>query len=153
MNGNSAIVAIFREFIGRYPWQFGLLFLLLVAEGAAAALSILALVPLADFLLDPALAAPSRITGFVVQLCAQAGQPPGFWLFGMLFVGLTAIRSLAEVLIRHAVLRIKYSVLGGLVDDNQKKYGFDKVIMQAGGIGYGKKKIARKKNFKRAIRL
>ena len=117
MSGHSTVVAIFREFIGRYPWQFGLLFLLLVAEGAAAALSILALVPLADFLLDPSLGAPSRVTGFVVRLCAQAGQPPGFWLFGLLFVGLTAIRSLAEVAIRHAVLRIKYSVLGGLVDD------------------------------------
>ncbi len=81
MSKHATVAAIFREFIARYPWQFGLLFLLLVAEGALAALSILALVPLADFLLDPALASPSRITKFVVQLCAQAGQTPGFWLF------------------------------------------------------------------------
>jgi len=116
LSTHATVAAIFREFIGRYPWHFGLLFLLLVAEGALAALAILALVPLADFLLDPALASPSRVTKFVVQLCAQVGQHPGFWLFGLLFVGLTALKSFAEVLIRHAVLRIKYSVLGGLVD-------------------------------------
>ncbi len=52
MSKTAPVVAIFREFIGRYPWQFGLLFALLIAEGAAAALSVL--VPLADFLLDPA---------------------------------------------------------------------------------------------------
>ena len=53
---NSSIVAIFSEFLTRYPRHFGLLFLLLVVEGVVAALSVVALVPLADFMLDPALA-------------------------------------------------------------------------------------------------
>lgn len=117
MSKSTSLPAIVREFIGRYPWHFGLLFALLVVEGGAAALSILALVPLADFLLDPALAQPSRITAHVLPLLAASGLAPGFWLFGLLFVGLVALRSLIEVAIRHAVLRIKYSVLGGMVDD------------------------------------
>jgi ATP-binding cassette subfamily B protein len=113
----SAVTALFREFAGRFPRHFALLFALLVAEGAAAALSVLAVVPLADYLLDPSLAAPSRITQVVLGMAAASGLSPGFALFGALFVGLHALKSSAEVVIRYAVLRIKYAVLGGLVED------------------------------------
>ncbi len=114
---NSAVVAIFREFLTRYPRQFGLLFMLLVVEGAAAALTILAVVPLADFLLDPTLNEPSRITRFVINVSLQASVQPNFWLFGFLFVALTALKCLLEVAIRYAILSIKYFVLGRLIDD------------------------------------
>ena len=40
------------------------------------------------------------------------------------------------------------SVLTFEHEENDKKYGFDKVIMLAGGIGYGKKKEAQKKEVK-----
>ena len=57
MNTNSSIVAIFREFLTRYPRDFGMLFLLLVVEGAVAAFSVMALlVPITHFTFDPALA-------------------------------------------------------------------------------------------------
>ena len=56
MSKNSSIVAIFSEFLTRYPRHFGMLFLLLVFEGAVAAFSVMALVPIAHFTLDPALA-------------------------------------------------------------------------------------------------
>lgn len=114
---NSTIIAIFREFISRYPRHFSLLFLLLVVEGAAAAMAVLALVPMADFLIDPTLKAPSRITQFVIAVLPGAGIRPGFWLFGSLFIGLTALKCLIEVVIRYAILSIKYSVLGGLISD------------------------------------
>ena len=54
---NSSIVAIFSEFLTRYQRHFGMLFLLLVVEGAVAAFSVMALlVPITHFTLDPALA-------------------------------------------------------------------------------------------------
>ena len=49
----SSIVAIFNEFLARYPRHFSLLFLLLVVEGVVVGVSVLAVVPLADFMLDP----------------------------------------------------------------------------------------------------
>ena len=55
MMRDSRIVAIFREFLTRNSPDFGMLFLLLVFEGAMVALSVLTLVSLADFLLDPVL--------------------------------------------------------------------------------------------------
>jgi ABC-type multidrug transport system fused ATPase/permease subunit len=114
---NSSIVAIFSEFITRYPWHFGTLLLLLVVEGAIAALSIVALVPLADFMLDPSLVKPSRITQVVIGGLDIIELHPTFWIFAALFVGLNFLRGLLEVLIRYAVLRIKYAVLRGFFGD------------------------------------
>jgi ABC-type bacteriocin/lantibiotic exporter with double-glycine peptidase domain len=114
---NSSIVAIFREFLTRYPRHFGLLFLLLVVEGSVAALSVMALVPLADFMLDPALATPSRITQFVIEGLGTIGAHPTFWILGSLFVVLNLFKSSLEVAIRYAILRIKYAVIRGLFGD------------------------------------
>src|SRR3990167_9359638 len=55
---SSSIVAIFSEFMTSYPMHFGLLFLFLVVEGTAAAMSVMAIVPMADFLLDSSLGQP-----------------------------------------------------------------------------------------------
>lgn len=117
MSKNSSIVAIFREFLTRYPRQFGLLFLLLVVEGAAAALSVMAVVPLADFMLDPALANPSRITQLVISGLVVVGSQPTFWILGALFVVANFFKGSLEVAIRYAILRIKYAVVRGLFGD------------------------------------
>lgn len=117
MSKNSSIVAIFSEFLTRYPRQFGLLFLLLVVEGAAAALSVMALVPMADFMLDPSLAKPSRITQIVINGLATIGSLPTFWILGTLFVVANFLKGSLEVAIRYAILRIKYAVVRGLFGD------------------------------------
>ena len=114
---NSSIVAIFREFLTNYPRHFGLLFLLLVVEGAVAALSVMVLVPLADFMLDPALAKPSRITQVVIDGLGTIGAHPSFWILGSLFVVLNFFKGSLEVAIHYAILRIKYVVIRGLFSD------------------------------------
>jgi ABC-type multidrug transport system fused ATPase/permease subunit len=114
---SSSIVAIFSEFLTRYPRHFGLLFLLLVVEGVVAAMSVLAIVPMADFLLDPSLGKPSRITQFVLRLFSGTGVSPCFWLFGFFFVGLNLLKGTLTVAIRYAILLIKYAVLRGLFGD------------------------------------
>ena len=115
MSKISSIVAIFSEFITRYPWHFGILFLLLVIESVIAALSIVALMPLADFMLDPALIKPSRVTQVVIGGLDIIELHSAFWLFSALFVVLNFLRSLLEVVIHYAVLRIKYAVLRGFL--------------------------------------
>jgi len=112
-----SIGAIFGEFLTRYPRHFGLLFMLLVGEGWAAAMSILAVVPMADFLLDPSLAKPNRITQFVISVFAPMGWSSNFWLFGCLFVALNLLQGVLEAAIRYAILRIKYDVVRGLFGD------------------------------------
>jgi ABC-type multidrug transport system fused ATPase/permease subunit len=117
VKNSSSIVAIFNEFLTRYPRYFGLLFLLLVIEGAVAAMSVLAIVPMADFLLDPSLGKPSRITQIVLRFFSGLSLSPSFWLFGFFFVGLNLLKSTLEVAIRYAILLIKYTVLRGLIGD------------------------------------
>ena len=117
MKNNSSIVAIFAEFLTRYPKHFSLLLLLLVIEGAAAAVSILAIVPMADFLLDPSLARPSRVTQVVSSAFATFGRSLTFWTLGALFVAFNLLKGALEVAIRYAILRIKYAVVRGLFGD------------------------------------
>lgn len=117
MKNNSSIVAIFGEFLTRYPKHFSLLLLLLVIEGAAAAMSVLAIVPMADFLLDPSLAKPSRITQVAIGAFATFGWSLTFWTLGTLFVAFNLLKGTLEVAIRYAILRIKYAVVRGLFGD------------------------------------
>ena len=117
MKSRSSIVAIFTEFLTRYPKQFGLLLVLLIVEGTVAALSILTLVPLADYMLDPTLATHSRITQVVIEFLVLIGRQPTFWRLGVIFVLANLVRGALEVGIRYAILRIKYAVTRGLFDD------------------------------------
>jgi ABC-type multidrug transport system fused ATPase/permease subunit len=117
VNQRSSILAVLNEFLTRYPKQFGLLFILLVIEGLTAAVSVLAIVPLADYILDTSLSKPSQITRIVIDGMHLLGIHPAFWTFGILFVALNFLKGLMEVAIRYAILRIKYAVLEGLLGD------------------------------------
>jgi ABC-type multidrug transport system fused ATPase/permease subunit len=119
---SSSLVAIFSEFLTRYFHQFGLLFLLLVVDGAVAAMSVLAVVPMADYLLDPSLGQPSRVTQFVLLVFSNIGLNPSFLLFGFFFVCLNMLKSTMEVAIRYAILSIKYAVVRGLFGDTLRTF-------------------------------
>ena len=114
---SSSIVSILNEFLTRYPRYFGLLFLLLVVEGAVVAMSVLAVAPMAEFLLDPSLEKPGRITQVVLRVLSGIGMSPGFWVFGSLFVSLNFFKGTLTVAIRYAILLIKYAVLRGILSD------------------------------------
>ncbi len=86
MSKNSTIVAIFSEFLTSYQPHFGMLFLLLVVEGPVATFSVMALVPMPDFTLDPALAKPSRITQVVIDVLGTIGSHPTFSILAALLV-------------------------------------------------------------------
>jgi len=122
MKKGSSILLIFTGFLTRYPRQFILLFLLLVIEGAASALAVLALVPMADYMLNPALLHPSRITGYVIQFLSLIGVQYAFWIFGGLFVIANFVKGALEVAIRYAILAIKYSVLRGLFSETLQTF-------------------------------
>ena len=115
MNKKTNLRAIIKEFVNDYPWHFGLLFFLLVVEGFVATFSIMTLIPLTDFLLDPSLLNPSRITAFVIVQLTHLNLPISFLIFGGLFVASNVIKGMADISIRYAILRIKYAVGRGLM--------------------------------------
>lgn len=117
MKNNVSIGKVLNEFLTRYPRHFALLFFLLIVEGGAAAISVLAVVPMADFLIDPTLEQPGRITQLVIMGLSGADLRPNLWIFGILFVGANFLRGGLEVAIRYAILRIKYIIVRGLFGD------------------------------------
>lgn len=117
MSKGASIITIFKEFTKRYPKKFGLLFFLLIMEGGVAALSLLAIVPMADFLLDSSLQNPSKVTRAVLFFFDKAGISVSFWKLGALFVIFNLLKGLMEVITRYAILKIKYAVIRGLFND------------------------------------
>ena len=81
-----SLKVIFKEFSNRYPKEFFFLFILLLIEGLTAALSMFAIIPIADFLLDQSLLRPSRITVFVINSYKMIDIPITFWSIGALFI-------------------------------------------------------------------
>lgn len=94
-----------------------LLLLLLVVEGAVASGAVLALIPLADYIFDPTLAKPSKVTLTILHFLSGFGGVPSFGVFGGLFVIANLLKGILEVAIRYAILRIKYRVVRGLFGD------------------------------------
>lgn len=129
LNNKVTVKKIFKEFAKNYPKQFLLLFIFLVIEGAAATLSMLAIIPMADLLLDPSLSKVSSITLFVINLLKKLNLNPSFWYFGSIFVILNLFKGLIEVGVKYSILKIKYDVICGFFADSidvffKAKWGF-----------------------------
>ena len=116
------ISIIFKEFLEEAPKSFLLLFVLLIVEGVVAASSVLAVIPLADFLFDSTLKDPSKVTLFIQDKFLLFGMPINFWSFGIFFASLNLLNGLTKVFIRYAILNIKYSILRNLLSDTLNKF-------------------------------
>jgi ABC-type multidrug transport system fused ATPase/permease subunit len=117
MKKGSTIVQILKNFISFYPKEFAFLFLLLILEGLASALSLLAVLPLADFIIDPSMRHFSRLTLKLVDVLLYFNLKPSFWVFGFIFVGLNLLKGLMAVAVKYGIIRIKQNVVHGLFDD------------------------------------
>ena len=122
MRKRSTIVTIFIEFINRYPRHFFLLFFLLLIEGVAAILSMLAIIPMADILIDPSLINASRVTTSIIIVFNWLTVSVGFWSFGILFVILNLVKGVLEVGVKYSILKIKYAVIQGLYGDSLETF-------------------------------
>ena len=74
MNKYKKIILIFSEYIKEYPFEFSILFFVLVCEGFLASIAVLAVAPLADYILDPSLLNPSGITQYLLEIIQPLNQ-------------------------------------------------------------------------------
>ena len=111
------IKTILIEFIGQYPKPFVLLFTLLIIQSAIAAISVLTLIPLADYVLDPSLAKASKITQILLSILKDLNVRPSFLTFGLIFITWNLLNSALEVLVFKSILGVKYGVTKGLFSD------------------------------------
>ncbi len=112
----KTLLNLLSELVVRFKRQSALLVVGLLVDGVIAAASVLALAPLADYLIDPSLSDPNRITRFVLGI----GMPPGILFFGSLFILSNLLKGLLEVATRYAILRIKYDVTREITGDTLK---------------------------------
>ena len=120
MSKKSSLKNIIQEFVQDYPLQFLLLFLLLVIEGIVATISVLAIIPLGDFMLDSHLTDPSKITRFLIKILGFFTIKPSFFIFASIIISTNFLKGGIEVSIQHAILKIKYTVIRGLFSDSLK---------------------------------
>ena len=116
------IILIFNEFFRENPGHFLILFSLLLLEGVVVASSVLAVIPLTDFLLDPELNNPSAVTFFIQKKFLLFNIPSNFWSFGIFFAFLNLLNGALKVLIRFAILNIKYLIVRKLIGDTLEKF-------------------------------
>lgn len=96
--------------------------MLLCLEGFIAVLAVLAIAPLADYLLDPMLQKPSQVTAMLTEWLVPLGFAPGFDIFAVFFVFTNLFKGCLDIGIRFAILRIKYRVLRGLIGDTLRLF-------------------------------
>ena len=93
------------------PFYFSIISFLLILEIGIISLSVLSLVPLADFILDPTLTNKSRITFELIEFLNLLSVKPTFFLFSLFFIIFQILKGLVTIFINFAILKFKYDVL------------------------------------------
>ena len=91
--------------------KFIFLFFLLVLESIILATSVITVIPFADYLLDPSLSDPSKITKIFIYFLNKFNFQNTYLTFAFLFILTNLVRSFFGLFISYSVLRIKYSMI------------------------------------------
>ena len=105
------------ELLNKFGKKFFLLVFLLLLEGLILATSVLTIIPLADYLLDPELQKPSKVTLFAVNLLSFFDIKPGYFIFSFIFILVNFLRSFFALFIQYSILKIKYSIIKNLTNN------------------------------------
>ena len=116
-NKLSTLGNIILEFYNNHTKEFLLLFILLLIEGVLSALSIIAIVPLADFLIDKNLHNSSKLTKETILILKHFNLGITFWIFGFIFLITNLFKQIFSILIRYGILNVKYKVIRTLFGD------------------------------------
>ena len=118
----STITDIFIEFFKKYTKLLLAFIGTLFVEGTVVAISVLSVLPLADYLVDPTLSSPNYITQKVLDILKIVSIEPSFLIFGSIFVVLNLIKGVSNILIRYILIKIKYDILQKLTLDTLDKF-------------------------------
>ena len=102
------------EMLKKFKIKFAYLFFLLLFESFILASSVLTIVPLADYIIDPSLNNPSKITIFLIHLLSLINIKAGYMVFASMFIVANIARSFFALFIKYSILKIKYSIIKSL---------------------------------------
>ena len=94
-----------------YPKQFLIVSILLIVESLVLASSVLAIIPLTDYLLDPELKNPSKITTIAVNALLVFDLNPGYVIFSAIFILINFLRSIFALAIKYTIYKIQFKIV------------------------------------------
>ena len=98
---------IFHKFFGKFIY----LIALIIIEGIILSSSVLSIIPIADFLIDPNLESPSKVTNYFIKLLEYFNLEINLIYLILLFIASNLLRSFFGIYIGFMILRIKYCLL------------------------------------------
>jgi len=107
----KSLKILISETTKNYPKLFFLLVVALFFESVIVISSVITVIPLADYILDPKLTDPSRITNYVITFLDHLKIEKSYFAFAFLFVFTNLFRSLAGILIIYIILKIKFGII------------------------------------------
>ena len=110
------LYAALKDLISSSPKNFVVLCLLLLIETVILVFSVVAILPLADFILDSELKNPSRFTVKILEIFEFFNIDVSFFLLSSIFILAICLKGLFLVLINYYVLKLKYSIIKNLAD-------------------------------------
>ena len=114
INSTSSIKVILTEFLG-FPRLLITFMVLLLIQSFIAALALLSIIPIADFILYPTLSKHSNFTEYDLVFINALNLPFNFWIFGFQFIFLNILKGGMDVALNYSTLKIKYSIIRKLV--------------------------------------
>ena len=101
----------YREFVKYYYKDFYLLLFFVLLEAVVISLSVLSIIPIADFFLDQDLTNANIITKKLVLFADRLGFDANIYFFLIFFILINFLKSITSTIISFGVIRIKYKVI------------------------------------------
>jgi len=118
----KVVLKLFSDLFQRFPWHFILLFSLVFIQALLNALSVIAIAPITDFLLERVGENSTKITQYFSKLLNSFEIEMSLLFVFIFFGGLTLLNGLTSVAAQYAQLRIKYDVLIHLLTETMGKF-------------------------------
>jgi len=118
----NIILQLFTDLFRRFPLHFILLFGFVFMQTLLNAISVVAVAPMTDFLLDRAGENASSITKYSEKLLTYFGVEYSLLSITIIFGVITIINGITGVAVQYALLRIKYDLLIHLLTDTMGQF-------------------------------
>ena len=117
------LLKLFKELFYKFPWYFMLLFGFVLLQAILSVLSVIAIAPITDLLMERSGENASSVTKSIQVFFSTTLGISLDLLHAFVILGtVTLVNGLVSILIGYSVLRIKYAVLIHLLTDTIGKF-------------------------------
>ena len=110
----NSLKILLSETFKNYPKLFIILVFSLIFETLILISSVVTIIPLVDYMLDPSLRDPNQYTKLVLRFLDYFSIDKNYFVFGFLFVFTNILRSVFGILLLKIILSIKYEITKSL---------------------------------------